>query len=51
MRNPTTSEKIATNSIDEVIAQDADAVIYAPLIPNVAEVTALLLRFLREAAN
>jgi hypothetical protein len=33
---------IATNSIDEVIAQDADAVIYAPLMPNVAEVTALL---------
>src|SRR6202041_1614850 len=32
----------ATNSIDEVLALDADAVIYAPLLPNVEEVAALL---------
>ena len=31
-----------TNSIDEVLALDADAVIYAPLLPNVEEVAALL---------
>ena len=33
---------IATNSIDDVLALDADAVIYAPLMPNVEEVAALL---------
>src|SRR5271166_1455046 len=33
---------IATNSIDDVLALDADAVIYAPLLPNVEEVAALL---------
>ena len=32
----------ATNSIDDVLALDADAVIYAPLMPNVEEVAALL---------
>lgn len=32
----------ATNSIDEILALDADAVIYAPLIPNPDEVAALL---------
>ena len=32
----------ATDSIDEILAMDADAVIYAPLLPNVDEVTALL---------
>jgi hypothetical protein len=32
----------ATNSIDEVLALDADAVIYAPLMPNAEEVAALL---------
>ena len=31
----------ATNSIDEILALDADAVIYAPLIPNPDEVAAL----------
>ncbi len=33
---------IATNSLDDILALDADAVIYAPLLPNVDEVTALL---------
>lgn len=33
---------IATNSIDDVLALDADAVIYAPLLPSVDEVAALL---------
>lgn len=33
---------IATNSIDDILALDADAVIYAPLLPNVDEVAALL---------
>lgn len=33
---------LATNSIDDILALDADAVIYAPLLPNVEEVTALL---------
>jgi hypothetical protein len=33
---------IATNSIDDVLALDADAVIYAPLVANVEEVAALL---------
>jgi hypothetical protein len=33
---------IATNSVDEVLALDADAVIYAPLLPDVKEVIALL---------
>lgn len=33
---------IATNSIDDVLALDADAVIYAPLAPSVDEVAALL---------
>ncbi|WP_328360134.1 dihydrodipicolinate reductase [Mycobacterium sp. NBC_00419] len=32
----------ATGSIDDILALDADAVIYAPLLPNVDEVTALL---------
>src|ERR1700753_3771342 len=32
----------ATNNIDDVLALDADAVIYAPLLPNVDEVAALL---------
>jgi hypothetical protein len=32
----------AHNSLDEILALDADAVIYAPLLPNVDEVTALL---------
>jgi 2,4-diaminopentanoate dehydrogenase len=32
----------ATNSVDDILALDADAVIYAPLLPNVDEVTALL---------
>jgi hypothetical protein len=32
----------ATNNVDEILALDADAVIYAPLLPNVDEVTALL---------
>ena len=32
----------ATNSIDEILALDADAVIYTPLLPNRDEVTALL---------
>ncbi len=33
---------IATDSSDEILAMDADAVIYAPLLPNVDEVMALL---------
>ena len=33
---------IATNSIDEILALDADAVIYAPLMANPDEVAALL---------
>ena len=33
---------IATHSIDDVLALDADAVIYAPLLPDVEEVAALL---------
>ena len=33
---------IATNSIDDILALDADAVIYAPLMPNPDEVAALL---------
>ncbi|MBS9535666.1 dihydrodipicolinate reductase [Mycobacterium sp. M1] len=32
----------ATDSLDEILATDADAVIYAPLLPNPAEVAALL---------
>lgn len=32
----------ATNSLDDILALDADAVIYAPLLPNLDEVTALL---------
>ena len=32
----------ATNSVSEVLALDADAVIYAPLLPDVDEVAALL---------
>jgi hypothetical protein len=32
----------ATNSIDDILALDADAVIYAPLLPNADEVAALL---------
>ncbi|WP_422745256.1 dihydrodipicolinate reductase [Mycobacterium sp. WMMD1722] len=32
----------ATNDVDAVLALDADAVIYAPLLPNPAEVSALL---------
>ena len=33
---------IATNSVDDILALDADAVIYAPLTADTAEVTALL---------
>ncbi|MGW5106047.1 NAD(P)H-dependent amine dehydrogenase family protein [Nocardia sp. NPDC004123] len=33
---------IATSSFDEIVALDADAVIYAPLVPNAHEVEALL---------
>lgn len=33
---------IATDSIEEILATEADAVVYAPLLPNVDEVTALL---------
>src|ERR1700727_111237 len=33
---------IATNSLDEILALDADAVIYAPLLHNADEVAALL---------
>lgn len=32
----------ATTSVDEILALDADAVVYAPLLPNVEEVAALL---------
>ncbi len=32
----------ATNSLDDILALEADAVIYAPLLPNLEEVTALL---------
>src|ERR1700735_3320042 len=32
----------ATTSVEEILALDADAVIYAPLLPNVDEVAALL---------
>lgn len=32
----------ATTSVEEILALDADAVIYAPLLPNIDEVTALL---------
>jgi hypothetical protein len=33
---------VATGSIDDILALEADAVIYAPLLPNLEEVTALL---------
>lgn len=33
---------VATDSIDEILAMDADAVVYAPLLPNADEVMALL---------
>lgn len=33
---------IATNSVDDILALDADAVIYSPLLPNPDEVAALL---------
>ena len=33
---------IATNCVDDILALDADAVIYAPLLPNPNEVAALL---------
>jgi len=33
---------IATNNVDEILALDADAVIYSPLLPNPDEVEALL---------
>ena len=33
---------IATDSLDDILALEADAVIYAPLLPNLDEVTALL---------
>ncbi|OBC02399.1 dihydrodipicolinate reductase [Mycobacterium sp. 852013-50091_SCH5140682] len=33
---------VATNSVDEILSLDADAVIYAPLVPNPDEVAALL---------
>lgn len=32
----------ATSSLEDILGQDADAVIYAPLLPNLDEVTALL---------
>src|ERR1700687_5302184 len=32
----------ATNSVDEILGLDADAVIYAPLMPDADEVAALL---------
>lgn len=32
----------ATNSVEEILALDADAVIYSPLLPDPKEVTALL---------
>jgi hypothetical protein len=33
---------VATNSVEEILALEADAVIYAPLLPNPQEVAALL---------
>ncbi len=33
---------MATDSVDDILAMDADAVVYAPLLPNVDEVAALL---------
>ena len=33
---------VATDSVDEILAMDADAVVYAPLLPNADEVMALL---------
>jgi len=33
---------VTTDSIDDILALEADAVIYAPLLPNLDEVTALL---------
>ncbi|MGX9787472.1 NAD(P)H-dependent amine dehydrogenase family protein [Mycobacterium sp. MMS18-G62] len=33
---------VATNNVDEILALDADAVVYAPLLPNPEEVAALL---------
>jgi hypothetical protein len=33
---------VATNNVDEILALDADAVLYAPLLPNPDEVAALL---------
>ena len=39
---PRRSRVTATNSIDDILALDADAVIYAPLLPSVDEVSALL---------
>src|SRR6478672_8700041 len=33
---------IATNSVEEILALDADAVVYAPLLPNPDEVATLL---------
>ncbi|ORA36978.1 dihydrodipicolinate reductase [Mycobacterium aquaticum] len=33
---------VATNSVDEILSLEADAVIYAPLVPNPDEVAALL---------
>src|SRR5689334_4584202 len=33
---------LATSSVEEILALDADAVIYAPLLPNPDEVAALL---------
>ena len=32
----------ATNNVDEILALDADAVVYSPLLPNPDEVAALL---------
>src|SRR3954454_11680873 len=33
---------VATNSMDEILALDADCVLYSPLMPNPKEVAALL---------
>src|SRR5438552_748195 len=33
---------LATNSVDEILAMDADCVLYSPLMPNPKEVAALL---------
>ena len=33
---------VATDSVDEILAMDAEAVVYAPLLPNADEVAALL---------